>query len=189
MNLLRKEIFMQFYSIAETAQYLGVSRQAIYLQKKSGNIKTFFDQNGKEKVTLEEIFRFKNARYNREKHFSDGFVSSSQAAKITGCKLHRIYYLIYHAFLPFKFTNGMYFIHEDDLNKCNVFASCKKNRKKTDDRKISHSDENSIGSKSVRALQSEGSEKKETKKDHKIVSCEFKNTTAVQSNINENCAS
>jgi hypothetical protein len=148
--------FMQTYTLNQVADILKVTRQAIYLSKKYGKIKPI-EKDGHPLFSLKEIARFKGQKYKRDKHFTDGYVSSKKAANLTGIPLQRIYYLIYNNKLKAIRKSGMWFILEKDLMECKVFGKVKRIK---DDRKVLHPNPVKVRGKHLRPLVKKSEEKK-----------------------------
>lgn len=172
---------MHSYSLKQVADILGVTRQAVYLQKKQGKLKSYYVE-GEQKISAKEIARYRQARYSRDQHFAEGWLSTKKAARVGGTDLNRIYYLIYKKILPATFKNGMWYIKIEDLEECNLHGKLQRQQRiKKDDRNLQNPDKDRIGVKHLGTLDEKSSEKEKAKASHKIVPRRFARYPAMPS--------
>lgn len=105
---------MNLYTITEAAEYLSMTRQAIFLAIRQKRLKA--EKNGKLWfMTKEDIIDYLNAKYVRPNRCKAGEVTIREASELLCLDTQRIYYLVYCNAVKWEKRNGMIFIQRKSL--------------------------------------------------------------------------
>lgn len=126
------EVLSKYMTIVEAAKICKVSRQAIYGAVKSGRVKSKVIM-GVICVSRSDIERKFN-RYSRSlliddegnKAFDRNNISVVQAAKMIGCKIHCIYYLINSGAIKPKRLRSTIILNNKDVSDIRWILESKK---------------------------------------------------------------
>ena len=107
-------------SLKEAAAVMGVTTQCVRLAIINGRMKGKKISNHWY-VTRNDIIKYQESKYQKDHHFSENEVSVKHAAKIKGCDIQQLYYLMRSGRLPFtKKSKAIYGIKKEDLKAVQV---------------------------------------------------------------------
>jgi excisionase family DNA binding protein len=114
---------MMMVSVHKAAQALKVANESIRVAIKNGRLPAIMVKNHYE-MSLEDVFNYARSRWSRARHFSDGEMSITEAAKHLNCSYTYLYYLVKAGMIPHKRKGSLYIVKKCDL------PALKKNKKK-----------------------------------------------------------
>ena len=107
-------------TLKEAASIMGVTTQCVRLAVVNDRMKGVKISN-RWYVTRSDILKYQESKYKKEHHFSENEVSVKHAAKIKGCDIQQLYYLMRSGRLPFtKKSKAIYGIKKEDLKAVQV---------------------------------------------------------------------
>lgn len=108
---------MKYFSVKESADYLGISRQMLYILIKSKKIDPI-KFGCKSRFTKEMLDNYYDTRWSRKRHFSEDEVGVKGAAEILHISPLQFYYIIYRGRIPFRRVGSLYIMKKQDVFEC-----------------------------------------------------------------------
>ena len=108
---------MNLLTIQDSAQFLGITRQAVHFQIKNDRIKT---QRLGKKVRIAEsaLKKYVKSKWSRLKHFGPGEIGVREAAFRWSLTPMQVYGMIRNKILPYKRKGSLYILNCQEIETC-----------------------------------------------------------------------